>query len=750
MSIRFFDLIACVILFLTALTVLEPNVLALSPSQEVGVLELYRTRLAISTDSDWTTVHLVGGAELGGIRLEILEGQNAPKLTYSSDASSDLVLGLNKKQYDETTVKIQVTLTLTNVTSTGHVTFQSQKGDLGGITMSIYNFNGDQPILVSRFVNSVSGRDLNSQVFSVGGKDLVAGGPLYGRRRDLDKLVWAFYYPWYGAADWSSPVMSDVPIVGSYESSNATIIEKHIRMAKSAGIDGFIVSWCTDWCPSYNLDAILDVASRENFKISIYLESLQAEGWSGVPRTKASLESMLLSFFQRYGADDRYYRADGRPVIFVWAVDSQSIETWQEIIGDLNHSGYRGFYVAETSNVACLQVFDGIHVYGPLMAFKDLTAGDRALSLSVASYSLLYLDSSAKKLWAATITPGYDERKIPERAGLLLPREDGGTYQGTFDAALKSDPDWVLITSFNEWWENTYIEPSVTYGWKYIDLTTIYSSEFKEVKFLPSLQVSRKVAIEGQEGKLNVVIANNGNGSAIGVNAKDHVPTGNQSAESLDRMLPGEELRYTVSFNISADRVSLQLPPGEVTSLDAYGNIHHLTTRTVVQYHLAIVSPYGSPSGVGWYEANATASLSVSPTSVPVSGILGALGARYVFDRWSGDLATVSPNATIVMDAPKTAIVLWHTDYTEPYAIVGIVSILILVAAICIKTRRSDPAERSLTEKLAGSTTGANSANRKGRARLRAVDPHYCKHPKLIPIWKYKRFVSSATVTAPP
>jgi len=59
----------------------------------------------------------------------------------------------------------------------------------------------------------------------------------------------------------------------------------------------------------------------------------------------------------------------------------------------------------------------------------------------------------------------------------------------------------------------------------------------------------------------------------------------------------------------------------------------------------------------------------------------------------------------------------------------------------------------------------------KERTRLRAVDPHYCKHPKLIPIWKYKRFpdktlckclvcaremvmqtgiVSSATVTVPP
>jgi len=28
----------------------------------------------------------------------------------------------------------------------------------------------------------------------------------------------------------------------------------------------------------------------------------------------------------------------------------------------------------------------------------------------------------------------------------------------------------------------------------------------------------------------------------------------------------------------------------------------------------------------------------------------------------------------------------------------------------------------------------------KERTRLRAVDPHCCKHPKLIPIWKDKRF----------
>jgi hypothetical protein len=32
----------------------------------------------------------------------------------------------------------------------------------------------------------------------------------------------------------------------------------------------------------------------------------------------------------------------------------------------------------------------------------------------------------------------------------------------------------------------------------------------------------------------------------------------------------------------------------------------------------------------------------------------------------------------------------------------------------------------------------------KERRRPRAVNPHYCNHPKLISIWKYKRFPDKA------
>lgn len=37
----------------------------------------------------------------------------------------------------------------------------------------------------------------------------------------------------------------------------------------------------------------------------------------------------------------------------------------------------------------------------------------------------------------------------------------------------------AMITSFNEWWENTSIEPCLNYGFQYLDLTRKFVAEFK-------------------------------------------------------------------------------------------------------------------------------------------------------------------------------------------------------------------------------------------------------------------------------
>jgi hypothetical protein len=48
----------------------------------------------------------------------------------------------------------------------------------------------------------------------------------------------------------------------------------------------------------------------------------------------------------------------------------------------------------------------------------------------------------------------------------------------SWNGALASNPGWITITSFNEWFEGTMIEPSVTYGTQYLDITRQFTTRW--------------------------------------------------------------------------------------------------------------------------------------------------------------------------------------------------------------------------------------------------------------------------------
>lgn len=83
------------------------------------------------------------------------------------------------------------------------------------------------------------------------------------------------------------------------------------------------------------------------------------------------------------------------------------------------------------------------------------------------------------------------------------------------------------------------------------------------------------------------------------------------------------------------------------------------TAAWVTQYLLRVVSPHGTASGGGWFDAGSSVTASVSPTTVA-----GPAETRYVFVQWtggaSGSAATSDP---IVMNTPKTATAQWKTQY---------------------------------------------------------------------------------------
>jgi hypothetical protein len=81
-----------------------------------------------------------------------------------------------------------------------------------------------------------------------------------------------------------------------------------------------------------------------------------------------------------------------------------------------------------------------------------------------------------QKIWAAGVMPGYNDTLIPGRTNtFIVPRNSGETYATSWQAAIDSTPDWITITSFNEWFEGAMIEPGVSYGNFYLQMTQLYS-----------------------------------------------------------------------------------------------------------------------------------------------------------------------------------------------------------------------------------------------------------------------------------
>jgi len=80
----------------------------------------------------------------------------------------------------------------------------------------------------------------------------------------------------------------------------------------------------------------------------------------------------------------------------------------------------------------------------------------------------------------------------------------------------------------------------------------------------------------------------------------------------------------------------------------------------IVRHYLTVTSPYGTPSGEGWYD-NCTYAYAMLNTDTIDHGN----GTRRVFTHWSGDASgtNYASSDSIHMDQNKTAIANWQTQY---------------------------------------------------------------------------------------
>jgi len=106
------------------------------------------------------------------------------------------------------------------------------------------------------------------------------------------------------------------------------------------------------------------------------------------------------------------------------------------------------------------------------------------------------------------------------------------------------------------------------------------------------------------------------------------------------------------------------------------------------QYYLDVFSPYGVVNGSSYYDEGSTATFSVTPTEQPMQGLLGLLGGKYIFDRWSSGHTTAA--VKIRMESPQSVTAIWREDLTSAYLIVvlGLCGVIIVVVLL-VRSRRA-------------------------------------------------------------
>jgi glycoprotein endo-alpha-1,2-mannosidase len=312
--------------------------------------------------------------------------------------------------------------------------------------------------------------------------------------------VHAFYYLWYGNPEtdgrwthWNHSVLphwtaairarypeaaylppADVhsafyPTRGLYSSASRATVAAHMLDMRTHGITTAVVSW---WgrpgasagdsqgiVTEGRMLHVLDAAAEAGMRVALHLE----------PYEGRSVESVALDLFflsHAYGAHPALLRVHGRVVAYVYDSYHISPSDWARLFrekGDLSVRGSAadvfaiGLWLdAGHGKDLAAGGFDGMYTYFGVDGFS--------WGSSTANWPAMAEQARASGLsLSLCVGPGYDDSRIrPWNIANRRDREGGAYYRRMWAAALAERPDFVSVSTYNEWGEGTQIEAAAS------------------------------------------------------------------------------------------------------------------------------------------------------------------------------------------------------------------------------------------------------------------------------------------------
>ncbi|MDR1707419.1 MAG: glycosyltransferase [Prevotella sp.] len=302
------------------------------------------------------------------------------------------------------------------------------------------------------------------------------------------------YYLWYGegfgASHWNDDretrVVTDKPMLGYYGSSKEQTIDNHLDLFEEMQLDYIVLNLHIDDdgvnpVELIGIQHVFDIAKIRETKLYFAIQlAIYTENVKEIEKVISMLRKIFVN-------NKNYLHVDGMPVLFVFWTgcydsDLEMINNLKKItIGFINFA--MGLRIPDTRKEEDLTfgLFKGFGQYSPL----ELSSRKNWLRVWKEAYI------SAQKLnfeySFVTISPGYNDLSLSDTRRLnnkfrVIDREYGSVYEEgmRFIKTLKIAPNFIMITSFNEYHENTHIEPSLQNGRLYVEMTKKFIQDMKE------------------------------------------------------------------------------------------------------------------------------------------------------------------------------------------------------------------------------------------------------------------------------
>ena len=271
--------------------------------------------------------------------------------------------------------------------------------------------------------------------------------------------LFAYYYIWFSRSSWSR-AKKDLPLIGGYSSSDPAVLRHQIRQAKSAGIGGFIVSWKDTPLNDVRLRLLMTAAAEEHFKLAMIYQGLD---FYRHPLPVSQVAADFVKFRDEFASSPVFFRVDGKPLT-IWS------GTWAfsyDEVAQVTRAVRPGMLVLCTEkNVAgfnrVASITDGDAYYWS--SVNPATQTGYQAKLDQMSQAV----HREGKYWIAPLAPGFDARMVGGER--IVPRNDGQTLRTEYATAARSSPNMLGLISWNEFSENSHVEPSKHYGYQSLDV----------------------------------------------------------------------------------------------------------------------------------------------------------------------------------------------------------------------------------------------------------------------------------------